>query len=83
MLRSGCLNAEVPQSRLQQLARPTPAARELLEQVFERLGLTARAYHRVLRVALTIADLQGSERVGPEHIAEAVQLAAHRGRLQV
>ena len=49
-------------------------ALELLEQVFERLGLTARSYHRVLRVALTIADLEGSAIIGPAQIAEAVQL---------
>lgn len=74
MLRSGCLNGELPQSQLQALARPTRAGRDLLEQVFERLGLTARSYHRVLRVALTIADLEDSEVVEAEHIAEAVQL---------
>jgi magnesium chelatase family protein len=72
--RSGCLNGELPQSRLAELARPSPAARELLEQVFERLGLTGRAYHRLLRVALTIADLEDSDVVGPAQIAEAVQL---------
>ncbi len=74
MQRSGCLNGELPQSQLQALARPTRAGRDLLEQVFERLGLTARAYHRVLRVALTIADLEESDAVEAEHIAEAVQL---------
>jgi magnesium chelatase family protein len=74
MQRSGCLNGELPQSQLQALARPTRAGRDLLEQVFERLGLTARAYHRVLRVALTIADLEESDTVEAEHIAEAVQL---------
>jgi magnesium chelatase family protein len=72
--RSGCLNGELPLARLQALARPTSAALELLEQVFERLGLTARSYHRVLRVALTIADLDGSDVIGPAQIAEAVQL---------
>ena len=72
--RTGCLNGELPLARLQALARPTPAALELLEQVFERLGLTARLYHRVLRVALTIADLDGCEVIGPAQIAEAVQL---------
>jgi magnesium chelatase family protein len=68
------LNGELPLAGLQALARPTPAALELLEQVFERLGLTARLYHRVLRVALTIADLDGCEVIGPAQIAEAVQL---------
>jgi magnesium chelatase family protein len=74
MSRSGCLNGELPLARLQALARPTPAALELLEQVFERLGLTARSYHRVLRVALTIADLEGSDVIGAAQLAEAVQL---------
>jgi magnesium chelatase family protein len=74
MSRSGCLNGELPLARLQALARPTPAALELLEQVFERLGLTARSYHRVLRVALSIADLADSDLIGPAQIAEAVQL---------
>jgi magnesium chelatase family protein len=74
MSRNGCLNGELPHAQLQVLARPTAAALELLERVFERLGLTARSYHRVLRVALTSADLEGSEVIGPTHIAEAVQL---------
>jgi len=72
--RSGCLNGELSQAQLQAQAKPSPEASRLLEQVFERLGLTARAYHRVLRVALTIADLEDSEVLGPAHIAEAVQL---------
>jgi magnesium chelatase family protein len=79
MNRSGCLNGELPQSQLQELARPTPAANDLLERVFERLGLTARSYHRVLRVALTIADLADSELIEPAHIAEAVQLRRAAG----
>jgi magnesium chelatase family protein len=45
----------------------------LLEQAIERLGLSARAYHRVLKVARTIADLAGEERVGATHVSEAVQ----------
>jgi magnesium chelatase family protein len=72
--RSGCLNGELPLAQLQALARPNSAALELLEQVFERLGLTARSYHRVLRVALTIADLEQIDVIGPAQIAEAVQL---------
>ncbi len=77
--RSGCLNGELAHTQLAGLARPTPAAQALLEQVFERLGLTARSYHHVLRIALTIADLEGSEVIGAAHLAEAVQLRRAAG----
>jgi magnesium chelatase family protein len=70
----GCLNGELPQAQLQSVAKLLPEAARLLQQVFERLGLTARSYHRVLRVALTIADLEASDVIGPAHVAEAVQL---------
>lgn len=48
-------------------------AEELLRQAFSNLGLSARAYHRILKVARTIADLDGKSGILPEHIAEAVQ----------
>jgi magnesium chelatase family protein len=70
----GRLNGHLPQSQLPSLARLTPEASRLVEQVFERLGLTARSYHRVLRVALTIADLADCDLIGATHVAEAVQL---------
>ena len=54
-------------------ARPVPAAQSLLERAIDRLGLSARAYHRVLRVARTIADLEGLEDVGSAHVAEALR----------
>jgi magnesium chelatase family protein len=49
-----------------------PAARALLDQAHERLGLSARAYHRVLRIARTIADLAELDTIGPTQISEAV-----------
>jgi len=52
---------------------PTPAASALLKNAFEKLGLSARAYDKVLRVARTIADLDGKAQIDVPHIAEAVQ----------
>ncbi len=49
------------------------AGDKLMKGAFERLGLTARAYTRVLKVARTIADLAGSEIIAPAHLAEALQ----------
>jgi magnesium chelatase family protein len=49
------------------------ASQNLLEKAVERLGLSARAYHRILKIARTIADLDNSAQIGTEHIAEAVQ----------
>jgi len=48
-------------------------ARALLEQAMTQLGLSARAYDKIRRVALTISDIAGSETVRPEHVGEAVQ----------
>ena len=49
------------------------AAEALLRQAISRLALSARAYHRVLRVARSIADLDGAARIAPPHVAEAIQ----------
>jgi magnesium chelatase family protein len=48
-------------------------AREAFHKALARLGLSGRAYHGILRVARTIADLDGKETIGVEHILEAVQ----------
>ena len=51
----------------------TPECEELMRQAFDSMGLTARSYDRILRVARTIADLEGAEDIGAEQIAEAIQ----------
>ncbi|HET8942765.1 MAG TPA: YifB family Mg chelatase-like AAA ATPase [Rudaea sp.] len=51
----------------------TTGDRNLLERALDKLGLSARAYHRILRVARTIADLDASERIGSAHLSEAIQ----------
>jgi magnesium chelatase family protein len=51
----------------------SPEARDLLTQATERMSVSARAYHRLLRVSRTIADLDDSDRVEPRHIAEALR----------
>ena len=54
-------------------AAPDAAGRELVLRATERMHLTARRYHRVLRVARTIADLAAREAIGAAHVAEAIQ----------
>ncbi len=66
------VNADLEGALLEEVACPDAEGRALLARVAERFGLSARGYHRVLRVARTIADLAGSHSVTMPHIAEAV-----------
>ena len=66
-------NARLSTALLHEYCRPDEAGRALLRRVFDSLGLSPRAYERILKVARTIADLDGSPHVGAAHIAEAVQ----------
>src|SRR5205085_1499089 len=65
-------NAEADGKLLDEVAGPEPAGRQLLADATERLKLSARGYHRVMRVARTLADLDGAPRVARLHIAEAL-----------
>ncbi len=71
--RQGQANHTLSGEALLRLAGLSDAGRRQLESVAQRLGWSGRATHRALRVARTIADLDGSETVMPQHIAEAVQ----------
>jgi magnesium chelatase family protein len=71
--RSGGYNAALSNPQIESSCRLDGPGRQLLEQAIDRLGLSARAYHRVLKVARTIADLAAEESIRPAHVAEAVQ----------
>ena len=66
-------NARMETRLLHQYATPDAKGLELLRNAMNRLNLSARAYDRILKVARTIADLEGSERVMSHHLAEAIQ----------
>ena len=65
-------NAQMTSRLLNQYARPDEAGLTLLKNAMNRLSLSARAYDRILKVARTIADLEGSEQVSSHHLAEAI-----------
>ena len=66
-------NAYMQPAQLRRFCQLDEDCTALMKQAFDALGMTARSYDRVLKVARTIADLAGSESIRPEHIAEAVQ----------
>ena len=71
--RSGKPNAQLSNREAARDCALAKSDRALLEHALDKLGLSARAYHRVLRVARTIADLDGSARVATAHLTEAIQ----------
>jgi len=74
--RQGMANARVPSSQVDSRMRPDARGLQMLRSAASRLGLSARAHHRVLRVARTVADLEGCDALGSRHVAEAL---AYRG----
>ncbi len=65
-------NAQMTESMIHQYARPDVSSLDMLRTAMERLSLSARAYNRILKVARTIADLDGSDNVLSHHLAEAI-----------
>jgi magnesium chelatase family protein len=69
-------NAEAPASVLEEIAKPDAQGQKLLRDAAETMRLSARGYHRVLRVARTLADLDGADKIGRLHLAEALSYRA-------
>lgn len=66
-------NSQLSPKLIEQYCRLNNESKKILELAFHRLGLSARAYGRILKVARTIADLEQKENIGTEHVAEAIQ----------
>jgi magnesium chelatase family protein len=66
-------NGSLPLDEIDRLCRTDAEGRILLRRAFRTLGMSARSYHRVLKVARTVADLAGAEKIAPEHLLEALQ----------
>ncbi|MGB7990731.1 MAG: YifB family Mg chelatase-like AAA ATPase [Candidatus Methylophosphatis roskildensis] len=77
--RQGKSNAMLATREIDRWCAPDEAAAKLLSAALVRLKLSARAYHRVLKLARTVADLAGSERIASAHIAEAIHYRRNLG----
>ena len=66
-------NAQISTKQLREICVIDKIGESLLKRAMEKLNLSARAYDRILKVSRTIADLEGSEKIKPEHLAEAIQ----------
>lgn len=71
--RQGKTNNQLSVKEIDRYCAPDPDSENLLKQAIVRLNLSARAYHRILKVARTIADLSDADKIGKQHIAEAIQ----------
>jgi magnesium chelatase family protein len=74
-------NAHCSPAIIEAIAAPDAAGMALLRDASEKLGFSARAYHRLLKVARTLADLEASETVGRIHLAEAISYRMNSERL--
>jgi magnesium chelatase family protein len=73
-------NAACPPALLEEIAQPDPDGLSLIRDVANAMRLSARGFHRVLKVGRTLADLDGEDRVRRIHVAEALSYRAHADR---
>lgn len=76
--QSGMCNARMGPRELREYCSLSPQCAQMMKGAFDAMGLTARSYDRILKVARTIADLDGAQDIQPEHLAEAIQYRAVR-----
>jgi magnesium chelatase family protein len=72
LARQGKSNAQLTPHEVSEHATPDSAGAQLLAQAMARLSLSARGYHRILKVARSIADLAAAPEIGAAHVAEAI-----------
>ena len=80
---SGICNARLSPKEMEEFCTLDDTCRTIMRGAYDSMGLTARSYDRILRVARTIADLDGSENIQPHHLAEAIQYRTydlHQGK---
>ena len=70
--RQGCLNGQMNNQQVEQFCQPDRAAQQLLARAIDKLGLSARSYHRLLKLARSIADLKVEESISQDGISEAI-----------
>ncbi len=71
-------NADMGPTHIREFCHLDDTARQLLGSAMRQMNLSARAYHRIIKLARTIADLAGEEHIGPAHVAEAIQYRPRR-----
>jgi len=81
MDRQGCTNSKLPPQHMNHVCQLTSDLSSLLEDALDKLGLSARAYHRIIKVARTIADLAGSPNIEKSHLLEALSYRQMERRL--
>ncbi|MDH5572049.1 MAG: ATP-binding protein, partial [Gammaproteobacteria bacterium] len=72
LARSAQINSQLNNQQIEQICQLNKTSEKLIEQAMDRLGLSARAYHRILKIARTIADLDAMDNIDLKHLSEAI-----------